>query len=289
MSPLPEDRDELLWELARDPLSEAAQQYRQRYPEDVVELENRAAMLGKLTAAKPIPPAIIPAPHVLLEKPTPEVRMPRWSLGVAAALLVFSLALGYYAVTRPQPQTLATDAGRPSISATGDSNMEGAPMSGDRKLQSQGMGQGSPEGMDPAGGTAPGTTNQVPTGPQPLAPTQPADPTMLPITIQDEGTSLRSVIEQIGSAAGLDIEFAPGFTDGPVSVRYVNVPAMTILKTLGQSNGFTPLNQGNRKVLIVPATDPNAPVLQDPNMGTGQGLPNPGTGAGGSLSGPISR
>jgi hypothetical protein len=64
---------------------------------------------------------------------------------------------------------------------------------------------------------------------------------------------------------------------------------MTILKTLGQSNGFTPLNQGNRKVLIVPATDPNAPVLQDPNMGTGQGLPNPGTGAGGSLSGPISR
>ena len=133
MSPLPEDRDELLWELARDPLSEAAQQYRQRYPEDVAELESRAAMLGKLTAAKPIPPAIIPAPHVLLEKPTPEVRMPRWSLGVAAALLVFSLALGYYAVTRPQPQTLATDAGRPSISATGDSNMEGDALLGDRK------------------------------------------------------------------------------------------------------------------------------------------------------------
>lgn len=285
MSMLPEDRDELMWELARDPLSDAAQQYRQRYPEDTAELESRAAMLGKFTAAKPVGPAIIPAPHVLLEKPTPEVRMPRWSLGVAAALLVVSMALGYMAYTRPQPQTLATDSGPRRLQAAEDQAKDAAASGGERKIE--GTTNGSPEGVDP--NVAPGTSNQVPTGPQPLAPVQPADPTMLPITIQDEGTSLRSVIEQIGLAAGLSIEFAPGFTDAPVSVRYVNVPAMTILKTLGQSNGFTPLSQGDRKVLIVPTTDPNAPVLQDPNMGNGQGLPDPNGNTNSTLSGPISR
>ncbi|HAY14779.1 MAG TPA: hypothetical protein PLB31_03400 [Fimbriimonadaceae bacterium] len=285
MSMLPEDRDELMWELARDPLSEAAQQYRQRYPEDVAELESRASMLGKFTAAKPVGPAIIPAPHVLLEKPTPEVRMPRWSLGVAAALLIVSMALGYMAITRPQPQNLAIESGPRSLQATENQAKDTADESGERRIQ--GTNSGTPEGVDP--NVAPGSNNTVPTGPQPLAPVQPADPTMLPITIQDEGTSLRSVIEQIGMAAGLTIEFAPGFTDSPVSVRYVNVPAMTILKTLGQSNGFTPLNQGDRKVLIVPATDPNAPVLQDPNMGTGQGLPDPSGNTNPGLSGPISR
>lgn len=294
MSMLPEDRDELMWELARDPLSDAAQQYRQRYPEDTAELDSRAAMLGKFTAAKPVGPAIIPAPHVLLEKPTPEVRMPRWSLGVAAALLVVSMALGYMALNRPQPQALATESGPRTLDAAAEGqSMDKNAETGERRVQ--GTSSGSPEGVDP--NVAPGSSNQVPTGPQPLAPVQPADPTMLPITIQDEGTSLRSVIEQIGMAAGLSIEFAPGFTDSPVSVRYVNVPAMTILKTLGQSNGFTPLNQGDRKVLIVPTTDPNAPVLQDPNMGNGagngmgngQGLPDPTGNANPGLSGPISR
>ena len=67
------------------------------------------------------------------------------------------------------------------------------------------------------------------------------------------------VLDEISRQSGLRLQLAPDMPNPDVQAFYDKMPALAILKDLGSRYGFSAFTQSNDQVLLVPATDPNAP------------------------------
>jgi len=56
------------------------------------------------------------------------------------------------------------------------------------------------------------------------------------------------------------ITIGPGMADPTISVDYQGVNSIQILEDLGRQYAFTPFDQGDGSVVIIPARDPNVKV-----------------------------
>ncbi|MBX3097496.1 MAG: hypothetical protein KF812_11585 [Fimbriimonadaceae bacterium] len=260
MNVIPPDTDELLWEVARDPHSATAEQFRARYPELVAELDKRAEMLRGLRHARRGPGDEIPEPRVLAGR-NPMISMPRWSVGVAATLLLFSIGLAFMAVFN-RPQAAAEDAAvatslevQPSESrAVTDADQSEKNVENRDRPQMQGINE---ENRGSIG------------SPVPFA----RPPFERSVTIQEQSVSLTNAIQAITAQAGISVTVAPGFEDKAVTVQFKDVPALVALRTLGSQNGFRVVEQGNAEVLIIPENSSTTPLLVDPQREQSNGPP----------------
>jgi len=74
-------------------------------------------------------------------------------------------------------------------------------------------------------------------------------------TLKLSNTSLVAELKMIGEMAGYRVEVAPGFPDQQVSIDYDGFTTSDMLKDMGQRFGFTPFDQGDGTIIIVPAVD----------------------------------
>lgn len=82
-------------------------------------------------------------------------------------------------------------------------------------------------------------------------------PELRPISIRSNKIGLHRALRSIGAKAGLKILIAPGLEDEIVVLDYRG-PALQVLTDIGRNFGFTPITQGERTIILVPAADPTA-------------------------------
>jgi hypothetical protein len=250
MNVIPPDTDELLWDVAREPESPAAEQFRARYPELNDELARRAAMLGGLKAARRGPGDDIPEPRVLSQR-QPMISMPRWTIGVAAALFVFSIGLAFMAVVQNRTMPAETpalageaNAGPPRISSHADQSNSTQELA----IPQERLDQGNTGSVGRPGPVAPPPFEKL-------------------VSMSESSISLTNALNTLAAQAGIQITFAPGIEDRAVTVQFRDLPALTALKTLGQQNGLRVLEQSRTSVLVVPENGGTQPTLQEPTSG----------------------
>lgn len=248
MNVIPPDTDELLWDVAREPNSPAAEQFRARYPELNEELDRRAAMISGLKSARRGPGDDIPEPRVLARH-QPMISMPRWSIGIAAALLVFSIGLAFMAVVqnRTQPaETTATsadaNAGPPRISSYTDPNNATQEV----RIPGEQIDQQNAGSIGRPGPVAPAPFERL-------------------VSMNESSISLTNALNSLAAQAGIEITLAPGIEDRAVTVQFRDLPALRALKTLGEQNGLRVLEQSRTSVLVVPENSGTQPTLQEPS------------------------
>ena len=231
MKKLPPDIDDLIWTLAEDGNAIAQDQFRGRYPEYAEALDARITLVKGIKRAKA--PATESRPELPKFSPKPNVR-PMWTLtpGIAALLLV---ALGVASFTIVYFTSLAT---RPPVETVK-------------------KGPGRPVAVNfPAANQ---TTNSVPLKEPPRVQTptpQPEDPAYLRLqSVSFKGANLALALKAIAAQGGLEITIAPGLPEETIDVSYSGVTTIEILQDLGEKYRFTPFDQGDGSVLVIPARD----------------------------------
>jgi hypothetical protein len=69
---------------------------------------------------------------------------------------------------------------------------------------------------------------------------------------------LSLVVQAVAQQGKFAINIGPGLADPVISVDYQGLNSIEILQDLGRQYAFTPFDQGDGTVIIVPARDPNA-------------------------------
>ncbi len=228
------DLDALMWKIAEDFDLPAAEDFQSRFPELKGELATRMSMVRGLRQSRPEAKATeVVVPRFVPREPTVVNRRAQFVVVGMATLAV--LAFGSYVVVANLPKNAPKPA---MISVAPDHPTVGSPNS-----------------------TQPETMNETPvkgTEPEPeTSKPRPVDPVVMPwdkpqsVAIAD--APLIDVLNMIGMTCKLQLEIAPKMPNPTISVQYSNKTGMDMLKDLGNQYGFTPLAQGDGRVLIVPA------------------------------------
>jgi hypothetical protein len=237
---LPPDIDALIWTLAEDGNAIAQDQFRGRYPEYADALDARVTIVKGIKRAKS--PAAEARPELPKFSPKANVR-PMWTLtpGIAALLLV---ALGFASFTIVYFASLATR-------QTAETPKKAA-------------GRTVAVNFPPAGQAPVSVPEKV--LPRPQSPTaEPEDPAYLrPQSVSFKGANLSLALKAIAAQGGLDITIAPGLPEETIDVSYSGVTTIEILQDLGVKYRFTPFDQGDGSVLVIPARDESAVAKKVP-------------------------
>jgi hypothetical protein len=235
MSRIPQDVERLMWIVAESNDLGAIADFESRFPDLAPELARRRMMVAKLRDAK--------SPHVAdsrIPQFTPRSTQPSGlSKGtwIASGLALAALAVASYSVTvwisKPPPTLPKVEPVQVTGPANPDTNLYEPP-----KLQ--------PDYTPPRQDPPPTAANPPPT-----------DRQEQPKTLKLSNTSLEAALKMIGEMAGYEIQVAPGFKDQQVSIDYVDSTTTEMLKDLGVRYNFTPFDQGDGTIIIVPATDGN--------------------------------
>lgn len=84
-----------------------------------------------------------------------------------------------------------------------------------------------------------------------------------PKTLKLEATALQSAILMIGEAGHYTINIAPGMPNPPVTVNFVDMEPLAMLKELGEQYAFTAVVDGPRSFLILPKKDEDEGQIVD--------------------------
>lgn len=230
--------DSMMWAVAEDGNPRAVAEFEQRFPDLKAELAKRLAMVRSLRGAggsveKAIPrfkPAATAAPLPA---------GPKWPwIAAAAAIAATGFATYAFVANRePQPSGLVKQ-----IPTTVPSPSSGV-------VYSDSLPTGYPKttpkiGTEPSNDPAP-----TPSGSAPLP------PYLQPQQFQFSNTKLASAIRMACLAGRLEVEIAPGLPDVSITKDYTGYTPVQVLQALGDEYGFTPLEDGPRRVLIIPAKD----------------------------------
>lgn len=222
------DIDRMLWLVAESNDPNAVADFNGRFPEHSLELGKRIAMVrdlkgaGKCVAADAVAPRFY-APRNLPSQP---LRF-RWALG-AVALACLGFASYFFA-----SQALSTrSAGKEAPAAIN-------------------------EPKPPVTVTYHGPSYEPPKyDPNSPTPAQQEIPNYLkPQTVASAGVTLSEALEIIARTCSLELEVAPGVVEKEVSVNYAGMTGFEMLEDLGPRCGFTSFDEGNGKVLIIPAIE----------------------------------
>jgi hypothetical protein len=225
--------DSLMWTLVEKGNDRAIDEFLARYPELKPEVVRRTNMVSGLKKMKaPADAAVEPPPFRQVD--SVRYAPPRRTLYVVGALALAALGVASFTVTYivlPKPEPI-----RPAIKQTIpppklDKFDKDAPL----------------PYTDPAT-TAPGPDDEAPIVGE-------APPWSKPIGVKLSNAPMHSVFKLIEAQSGLKIEIAPGTPNPNVEVAYGNMTALEILRDMGHEHGFTPLEQENGLVIIVPAVD----------------------------------
>ncbi|ARU42433.1 hypothetical protein CCB80_15245 [Armatimonadetes bacterium Uphvl-Ar1] len=99
-----------------------------------------------------------------------------------------------------------------------------------------------------------------------------------PVTIVASNIRLDDALNDIALQAGIRLNSAPGMPNPNIQVDFRDVPAIEVLRAIGQQLEFTPMIETSSSILLVPARDPNAPESGLP--GLVNPAPSPGESAG---------
>lgn len=239
MSRIPQDIDDLMWTVAESGDAAAIEQFGERYPDFRAEMGKRLALVRQFRASRPNQEA---TPR--FQRPVGSVRAPlRWTFAPAAAILLAALGFAAYQAAsysmRPKPQPIAV-----------------APIETAPPVQSEPIKVESAQ-------RDPNYRVLEPDRETPIQVTPEEVPWEKPIAMKLTGVRLRDALQAIAIQGGLTLELAPGMPDVFVEMEYAGQKPMAILEDMGRSFGFTALDQGQGRVLIVPEVDsaaaPEAP------------------------------
>jgi len=230
---IPKDVDDLMWEISECNDARAKEDFVQRYPQYRAELLKRASMVSGLKGAKSKPADTPSIPRFTPRRSAPQPIAMRWVPALACLLLAivayasYLLTSGYVAkVTKPKYVAIPNNTGLP------DRNERIT-----QKLPEPANKEGAAK---PDDATALGSSSEK------------------PITIKIDRAPLITVLDAIAAESGLILEIGPHMPNPEIRMEYVQVPGSQILGDLGRTFNFTALKQGDKKFLIVPATDPHA-------------------------------
>ena len=238
MKRIPREIDGLIWQLTEEGTPAALDQFRARYPDYSAVLDQRLDMVKRLKksvpAAKPeARPRFRPQARVV-------EREFRWSVPVV--LLAFgAIAVAAYTAISSNSQSAKTIQATPKV----------AP-----KPLAQGF-------VPPA---EPVVTKETSPPAAPVKEKPAADPEqeipayLQPQTLAIRGAKLSSVLRAVAGQGKFGITIGPGMADPTITVDYRGQNSIEILEDLGRQYAFTPFDQGDGSVVIIPARDPNEKV-----------------------------
>lgn len=246
MSRIDPSVDELMWLIAEQREVAAVDAFNLRYPEHRSEMMKRLEMVRELRGARPA--GGLPS---FQQRQVRQLGPPRWAVALGACGVLATVALGSYFVTR----SLAShQTEKPSLVAPIDTSPP-QPTSIVRETNEL------PSKAPIVGHPGPGDEQAIRQSPPPAY--------GRPVTLRLERVRLSEALRLIAQGSGVRIEVAPGTPDPEIACDYRDVPALLLLRDMGRTLGFTPLDQGDGSVLIIPAVDPsnNASASPAPTEG----------------------
>jgi hypothetical protein len=229
---IPADVERLMWLVAESNDPNAIADFDSRFPEFSSELARRRRMVSDLKGAKASAavesriPAFVPR-QTQLNPPS----RGKW---IAGSLALAALAVASYSITTlttKQPPVL------PKVERVNTEPVSPPPTT---------------VYVPPPKKYAPPVENPAPVNPSPNPAIGNQEPRK---TLKLSNTSLTAALKMIGEMEGYRVEVAPGFADQQVSIDYDGFTTSDMLKDMGQRFGFTPFDQGDGTIIIVPAVD----------------------------------
>lgn len=234
MSRVPREVDQLMWLVAEDGDPKAIDEFGLRYPDLRSEMSRRLQMVRQLRGAKQTHSLIAQIPR--FEAPAARsAGMPgRLAWGIAAVALA-ALGFASFQVSRsflssPKPRHI-----EPSSSI-------------ESPLGPVSQSQIPPRTQAPVEPT-PSTVFQQP----PTTKDVPVSATR--VTIKESRVRLLAAIERIARLCSLQIEIAPGMPNPEIVMDYNRMTGLEMLQDMGPRFGFTALEEGSGKLLIVPVLE----------------------------------
>jgi hypothetical protein len=259
MKQIPQDIDRTLWAIAESNDVRAIDEFGERYPAYKAELVARINLVRTLKADRPYREA----PYLHL--PQRGARQPRFGRGVGLALagaVMATLAFATIVTVKPWSRPAAPPQQAPVPIDVTPPKRDTGDLKVDERWVMPKHGQDSQEPLKQE------------------VKSEPATPMERLVQIDRENVKLSQVLNEIAQQSKLRIEVAPGTEDVLVSAKYLGVSAQDALTDLGQNFGFTPVQQEENHILIVPALDPSrSPVtvpqgsFSEPSDTPGQSLP----------------
>lgn len=268
MKRIPPEIENLIWAIAESNEPNAVLEFEQRYPDYTMALHQRIKTVNALKAGKKSPISAAPPRFSPRETAAPSQPV---ALYVAACLLVLSaIGLAGFALTRPKTNDAA------GLTANEKLNLEEPKLPG-----TDGVVRGNPMIDYPNGATqneAPPVVNPAPVPPQNPATTGGDIPKYLVKTnLKLQRAPLMVALQLIAETGGLGVDFAPGMPNPDVVIEYRDMSPIEMIQTLGRDYAFTAFEQGDGKILIIPAVEkePSSKPAEPKNPPTDSGIPKP--------------
>lgn len=240
MTKIPTDVERLMWLVAESDDPQAVKDFESRFPAFAPELARRRMMVSNLKSAGShrTPPSRIPAfaPSEVAH------RAPSRTLWITGGLALAALAFATYSVSRysnnPKPALPPVERVNITTPTVPETNVYTPPKST----------------VEPSLDPAPTKVDPVPYRSADQEPRR---------DLRLSNISLEAALRMIGQAAGYQVQIAPGFKDQQVSVDFSGATTTEMLRDLGTRYGFTPFDQGDGTIIIVPAVDSGPPGNTD--------------------------
>ena len=238
MKRVPPELDSLMWTLAEEGNERAIDEFGERHPELRTELLHRMTMVKGLRGEKKRssdPPKAIPR-FVPKEAPSGAPVYVVGGLVLCAVGALAYLTTVLLSPTQPTRRVEHPNAGLPHV--------------------------------QPSTSTEPVVVKGDTRPPAPPVIQEESEPALVKGSLKIDNAKLLDVIELISETCKIKIDPAPGMPNPEVMVNYTQKDAMEMLSDLGAQYGFTPLNQHDGSILVVPARDRNAPSSYQGDPGT---------------------
>ena len=236
---LPHDIDQLMWTVAESGNATARDDFERRFPELKNELLKRSSMLDGLREARslhvlpPARPAFRPAAH----RSAPFYRG-KVALGLSLLAGLALASAGYMAIFGDHPApagAIGKYTPRPCRAAAAKAAAQQATIP-----------HYATDGPRSTISNPPAVTNPN------LDDARPMRKCMVPQSVSLKQVQLSVAINWIAKNSGLTVEPAPDLPNPTVDVDYKGRGGLEMLKDLGQQYGFTVMEDGENKVLLIP-------------------------------------
>ncbi len=257
---IPNDIDQIIWEIAESNRPEDVLDFERRYPSYRLELHKRIKMVAALKQGKPGQTVDAPAKFT----PKPAVSPTR---GLHPALIAFAAVLAVVAIggvtqsilsKSPEVQARVEIPRQPFAETPTPNGGSNTSQGNTAQVSPPTYPQGSQEMTNGAA------------GPNLDAAGKPIDDGLL--NAPDSGervpefhrkkslklakAPLMAALKLIADSGGLRCEFAPGFPNPDVVVDFREMSPVEMIQQLGRDYAFSTFEEGERNVLFVPAVDP---------------------------------
>lgn len=238
MKGIPPEIDTLLWAVAEDESPRAGDEFVARYPKYAGELARRRQMVKGLKGVRPATNVASRARPAFRPAPVRTQPIPRRTLVGVGALVLAAIAVASYTAA-----TFATPAPHRQTPAPPVANHTPVIPSPPVVIYKE----------------PPVTSVPDPSVPAPSVPNDP-DPVLDPKANKGQnfkvkGADLAGALAMLGAEAGVNIIVAPGMAKRQIDAEYENTPLNEILADMGKRYGFTPFDQGDGSIIIVPAVE----------------------------------